>query len=162
MVLQAYWAPGWHWKVKVWVIFPLPLWQNSLSSFPCPTIYFHPLSVSAQSSCTCIMNLPGKLSNGISALPSIIISSNKLWPWFFCCCTHQNDSTGGHRREGGGSGARSLGSSVCYHGYKKIHGSRSFIVTGWELSFRHALKQVAQDCSQIFKTWLDTVLDNLV
>lgn len=141
------------------------------SFLTCPAVCFHPFSVSAQSSCTCMMNLSGlphlfKLSNRIWALPSIIIFLDTLWPWFCCCCcTYQNDSTGGHRTERGGGWARPLGSSVYFHGYKMTHGSGSFMspsLTGWELSLCHALKQVAQDCSQIFKTWLDTVLDSLV
>lgn len=49
-------------------------------------------------------------------------------------------------------GPDDLVGSVCFHGYKMTHGSRPFIVTRWELRLCHALKQVAQDCTQIFQT----------
>lgn len=111
MVLQGCWADlmaDWPWKVKVWVIFCASLTEWSGPPLHVQLCVSIP-SVSAQSSYTCMMNLPGKLSNGIRALPSIIISLDTLWPWFCCCCTHQNGGTGGHGRECGWGWARRLG-----------------------------------------------------
>lgn len=131
------------------------------SSLTCPAMCFHPLSVSARCSCTCMMNLSGKSLSRKWALPSMIIFLATLCPWFCCCCTYQKGSTGGERRECVGGWARPLGSSVYFHGCKMTHETRHYIVIGQEVRLCHALKQVAQDHVQIFKNWLDMVLGNL-
>lgn len=164
MVLQARWADlisDWHWKVKVWVIFPLPHWQNGLVHSYMSSLFPSSLCVSTK-----LLYLHDELARETIKWN---MGTTKHNNFFRCTVTlmllllhppewqHWWSQKRAWRRL-----CQTTWCGVCFHGYKMTHGSRSFIGTGWKLRLCHALKYVAQGCSQIYKTWLVTVLDNLV